>query len=79
MDSTAGGLVAVQVPSPDNHPTAALIGSATQANLGASGADDVVSLFVTQSFGTWPNLNSATFTEGSTPSRNGPAIHFKVA
>jgi hypothetical protein len=79
LDAIAGGMVALQVPSPSNHPTAALIGTASQANLGGSGDDDLVSLYVAQSFGTWPDLTSATFVEGSTPSRNGPAIHFKVA
>jgi hypothetical protein len=79
LDSTAGGNVAVQVPAPDNHPTASLVGSASQANLGSSGADNLVSLYVSQSYGTWPDVTSATFVEGSTASRNGPAIHFKVA
>ncbi|MES2444718.1 MAG: hypothetical protein V4574_17990 [Pseudomonadota bacterium] len=79
LDSIAGGMVAVQVPSPESHPTAALIGTATQANLGASASDDLVSLFVAQAYGSWPDLTAATFVEGSTPSRNGPAIHFQVA
>jgi hypothetical protein len=79
VDSTASGNVAIQVPSPENHPTASLIGTATQANLGASATDDLVSLHVVQAYGTWPDLTSATFVEGSTPSRNGPAMHFRVA
>jgi len=28
---------------------------------------------------TWPDVTSATFVEGSTASRNGPATPFKVA
>lgn len=79
LDSVAGDMVAVQVPSPDNHPTAALVGSATQANLGGSAGDDLVSLYVAQAYGSWPDLTSATFVEGSDPVRNGPALHFQVA
>lgn len=53
------------------------IGSATQANL-TTGAAGLNAYYVAQTFGTWPDLTSASFTELNTANW-APVVQFKVA
>lgn len=55
----------------------ALIGSATTSIIGAAANVSGFALLVTQTFGTWPDVTSATFTETTT--QNAPILIYKVA
>jgi hypothetical protein len=44
-------------------PMGFLVGSATQANVLGGGSGSLTSLFVAQTFGTWPSLTAASFSE----------------
>lgn len=53
-----------------------MIGSATLANISNAANNGALSLTTPQTFGTWPSLTSATFTE--VPGTNNTAFGFKV-
>jgi len=57
---------------------ASIIGSATQANSIAAGPGTFVGLGVSQTFGTWPDLTAASFTEQVSVTTI-PVVQFKVA
>jgi hypothetical protein len=52
-----------------------MIGSATQGNCLGAG-QTITGVTATQTFGTWPSLTSATFTEDTT--QNSPLVQFQV-
>jgi hypothetical protein len=58
---------------------AVLIGSTTLANMLGSTASGGCVLQVAQSFGTWPDLTGASFTEAPTTAHNAAALFFKAA
>lgn len=78
-DATAGGTVVIQVPSLAACPISWLVGTATQANIGASATNAAVLIHVVQAYNTWPDVTAATFVESTTSSNNGPLLQFKVA
>lgn len=55
-----------------------LIGSATQANVLNASGGGMVGVAVAQTFGTWPNLTAASFTEVTTAATV-PMLQFQVA
>lgn len=63
-DASAGGTAIMQVSAAAAAAFAALVGSATQSDISSAAA--VASLYrkISATFGTWPDLTSATFTNG---------------
>ena len=54
------------------------IGSATQSNVISASPNGISGVTVSQTFGTWPDLTSATFTE-TTSGSTMPMVQFKAA
>jgi len=63
--------------SSTNAQAATLIGSATQGNVANAAGGSLTGYSVAQTFGTWPNLTSGSFTEVS-GSSSIPVVQFKV-
>lgn len=76
VDATAGGTLVCSGISGAGSLMSSVIGSATEANINGAANNNRLFLTVSQTFGTWPDLTSASFTE-STAATNA-LVHFKV-
>ena len=65
-DATAGGTVVVETQSGASGTAGYMIGSQTQGNISDSSSGTRLTLYVAQTFGTWPDLTAVTPTELTT-------------
>lgn len=78
VDATAGGVAVFQTFATSSPALGYLIGSTTHANLIGANGSVALHYSVSMTYGTWPDMTSATFTE-TVNSTAACALHFKVA